>query len=118
MDKSDKFGSSASPLDSGTDKQESDGTSDTEGGPGETSSTSRMPFIYRRKNVKDQRDQIHIYITNATEQDLMDVEREFNREFEDDTVYSLDVREAVIKAGLENVERAEEIMEEWGYGLR
>ena len=77
---------------------------------------SDLPFILRRDTVKEDRDDVHqLFILEETDQ----METEARRELEDrlGDVYKLDAREAIYRAGMENLDDAEKILRKWGIGL-
>lgn len=89
----------------------------TEGG-SDASGVADLPFIFARRTVKADRDALPVYVRETTAADLDELERELDERFGGDDVMSLDVREAVVKAGLRNVEDVVDVMETWGYGRR
>ena len=97
-------------ADASTDAQpEADGDSDGLGD---------LPFIFARRTVKADRDALPVYVRDVTAEDIDALERELESRFDGDDVMSLDVREAVVKAGLRTVDDVVDVMEEWGYGRR
>lgn len=77
-----------------------------------------LPFIFARRTVKADRDALPVYVREGTAAEIDDLERELDERFAGDDVMSLDVREAVVKAGLRNVADVVDVMEGWGYGRR
>ncbi|KZN25976.1 hypothetical protein A4G99_23910 [Haladaptatus sp. R4] len=77
-----------------------------------------LPFIFARRTVKADRDAVPVYVQDQTATEIDELERELSQTFEGDKVMALDVREALIRAGLENVDDVQRVMEEWGYGRR
>jgi len=85
----------------------------------ETSNTgqydrSDFPRILTRDTVKEDRDHVHQLFVY---QDTHDMEKDARRELEDrlgDGIYKLDVREAIYRAGMENLDDAEATLREWG----
>ena len=77
-----------------------------------------LPFIFARRTVKADRDALPVYVRSATAEDIDSLERDLESRFDGDDVMSLDVREAVVKAGLRNVDDIVDVMEDWGYGRR
>ncbi|QCJ47973.1 MULTISPECIES: hypothetical protein [Haloprofundus] len=77
-----------------------------------------LPFIFARRTVKADRDALPVYVRPTTAERLDALERELADRFDGDDVMSLDVREAVVTAGLRNVGDVVDVMEEWGYGRR
>lgn len=74
---------------------------------------SDFPRIVSRDTVKEDRDGVHqLFVYEDTEEK----EKEARRELEDrlGDVYKLDAREAIYRAGMQNIDDAEEILREWG----
>ncbi|WP_224336911.1 hypothetical protein [Haloprofundus halobius] len=84
----------------------------------ETNGTASLPFIFARRTVKADRDALPVYVRPTTTERLDALERDLDGRFDGDDVMSLDVREAVVTAGLRNVDDVVDVMEEWGYGRR
>lgn len=74
---------------------------------------SDLPRIVARDKVKDDRDDVHQLFVY---EDTAEKEKEARRELEDrlGDVYKLDAREAIYRAGMKNIDDAEEILREWG----
>jgi hypothetical protein len=89
----------------------------TESEPTSTSSDP-LPFIFARRTVKADRDAVPVYVQDQTATEIDELERELGQTFDGDKVMALDVREALIRAGLENADDVRRVMEEWGYGRR
>lgn len=102
--------------DSATDEtdEESNGGSTNDG----NSTVAELPFIFARRTVKADRDALPVYVRDPTASDIDELEHELDAKFDGDDVMSLDVREAVVKAGLRNVDDVVDVMREWGYGRR
>lgn len=77
-----------------------------------------LPFIFARRTVKADRNALPVYVRDSTANGIDELERELDERFDGDDVMSLDVREAVVKAGLRNVDDVVDVMEAWGYGRR
>ncbi|WP_227356887.1 hypothetical protein [Haladaptatus salinisoli] len=82
------------------------------------SNTEALPFIFARRTVKADREAVPVYVQDETAAEIDDLERELSQTFGGDKVMALDVREALIRAGLENADDVQRVMEEWGYGRR
>lgn len=82
------------------------------------SNVDSLPFIFARRTVKADREAVPVYVQNETAAEIDDLERELGQTFGGDKVMALDVREALIRAGLENADDVQRVMEEWGYGRR
>jgi hypothetical protein len=75
-----------------------------------------IPYKFRRDSVQDGRDRVPLFLQPETKT----AEREAMRELEDrfdDSVSMTDLREALVKVGLDNLDETEAALEEWGYGL-
>ncbi len=75
---------------------------------------SDLPRMLTRDTVKEDRDHVHQLFVY---QDTHDMEKDARRELEDrlgDGIYKLDVREAIYRAGMENLDDAEATLREWG----
>lgn len=79
---------------------------------------SELPFIFARRTVKADREAVPVYLQSEIANEVANVERELAERFDGDKIMSLDVREALIQAGLRNMTDVEAVMEEWGYGRR
>ncbi|WP_231186791.1 hypothetical protein [Haladaptatus sp. DYF46] len=90
----------------------------TESEPETSTSSDPLPFIFARRTVKADRDAVPVYVQDQTATEIDELERELGQTFDGDKVMALDVREALIRAGLENADDVRRVMEEWGYGRR
>lgn len=90
-----------------------DGT--TRDSPSPTASAS-IPYIYRRDSVHDNRDRYPLFLQEETRNAERDAKREFEDKFQN-TVSVTDIREALILAGLDNLDDVESHLEGWGYGI-
>ena len=75
-----------------------------------------IPYKFSRNSVQDGRDRVPLFLQPETKT----AEREAMRELEDrfdDSVSMTDLREALKKVGLDNLDETEATLEEWGYGL-
>ncbi len=105
------------------DKGDQDSTPDPamEGGSSTNSeSTSgrsiEIPYKFRRDSVQDGRDRVPLFLHDETKA----AERQAMRELEDrfdDSVSMTDLREALVKVGLNNLDETASTLEEWGYGM-
>jgi hypothetical protein len=114
----DNYGESAS-----SSRQTSEETSETDAATESReepagSGVADLPFIFARRTVKADRAALPVYVREGTAAEIDDLERELDERFDGDDVMSLDVREAVVKAGLRNVADVVDVMEDWGYGRR
>jgi hypothetical protein len=84
----------------------------------ESTNDDELPFIFARRTVKADREALPVYIQTETASIISEAERQLEEQFPGDKIMSLDVREALIRAGLQNLDDAEGIMRGWGYGRR
>lgn len=75
-----------------------------------------IPYKYRRDSVQDGRDRVPLFLHPETKTDEREAMRELEERF-DNTISLTDLREALMKAGLKNLDTTQEYLEEWGYGL-
>lgn len=84
---------------------------------GSTSGRSmEIPYKFRRDSVQDGRDRVPLFLHDETKT----AERQAMRELEDrfdDGVSMTDLREALVKVGLNNLDETATTLEEWGYGM-
>ena len=107
--------SDESPTDDEATESSEEPTSSTEPIQTEQEQMS-IPYIYRRKNVKEDRERYPLFLQEKTHKSEREVRRELEDEF-DDEVKVTDIREALILSGLENLDDVINQLEEWGYGL-
>jgi len=75
-----------------------------------------IPYKYRRDSVQDGRDRVPLFLQPETKTAEREALRELEERF-DDNVSLTDLREALVKVGLEHLDETEESLEEWGYGM-
>lgn len=88
----------------------------TEAAGSSSNRTMSIPYKFRRDSVQEGRDRVPLFL----HPDTKTAEREAMRDLEDrfdDSVSMTDLREALVKVGLENLDETASTMEEWGYGL-
>lgn len=76
----------------------------------------QIPYKFRRDGVQDGRDRVPLFL----QEDTKSAEREALRELEDrfdDDVSLTDLREAVVKTGLQHLDEVESQLTSWGYGM-
>lgn len=76
----------------------------------------QIPYKYRRDGVQDGRDRVPLFLHADTKSAEREALRELEERFDDD-VSLTDLREALVKVGLQHLDEVEEQMEAWGYGL-
>jgi len=121
----DPFADTDDSTDSAATEQESSTTTDVEPDPKETQPAEnarepkqqvRIPYKFRRDGVQDGRDRVPLFIKPETKSAERDAQRELEERFSDD-VSLTDLREAVVRTGLEHLDEVEEQLTDWGYGM-
>lgn len=77
-----------------------------------------LPFIFARRTVKADRRALPVYVQDRTAAEVEELEGRLAERFDGDEVMALDVREALLVAGLRHADEAVEVLERWGYGRR
>jgi len=85
-------------------------------GPRNPDQQIQIPYKFRRDGVQDGRKRVPLFLQEETKQAERDAQRELEERFSDD-VSLTDLREALVLAGLNNLDKAEEELEAWGYGM-
>lgn len=83
---------------------------------GSTNQAMNIPYKFRRDSVQDDRDRVPLFLQAETKTAEREAMRELEERF-DDSVSMTDLREALVKVGLEHLDETEATLEEWGYGL-
>ncbi|WP_458190897.1 hypothetical protein [Haladaptatus sp. NG-WS-4] len=78
--------------------------------------TIQIPYKFRRDGVQDGRDRVPLFLHGETKTAERDALRELEERFDDD-VSLTDLREALVKVGLDHLDEVETHLEEWGYGM-
>lgn len=81
-----------------------------------TQNQIQIPYKYRRDSVQDGRDRVPLFLQPETKTAEREALRELEERFDDD-ISLTDLREALVKVGLDHLDEAEENLEEWGYGM-
>ncbi|RQH02296.1 hypothetical protein [Natrarchaeobius oligotrophus] len=76
----------------------------------------QIPYKYRRDGVQDGRDRVPLFLHEETKTAERDALRELEDRFDDD-VSLTDLREALVKVGVDHLDEVEDQLEEWGYGI-
>lgn len=76
----------------------------------------QIPYKFRRDGVQDGRERVPLFLQSETKSSERDAQRELEDRFDDD-VSLTDLREALMKTGLDHLDEVEEHLEEWGYGM-
>ena len=76
----------------------------------------QIPYKYRRDSVQDGRDRVPLFLQPETKTAEREALRELEERF-DDNISLTDLREALVKVGLEHLDETEQSLEEWGYGM-
>jgi hypothetical protein len=107
-------------TESTTEPERKDRQSSTDSKPVDTPESGRqqleIPYKFRRDGVQDGRDRVPLFLHSETKSAERDALRELEDRFDDD-VSLTDLREALVKVGLENIDDVEEQLESWGYGM-
>lgn len=82
----------------------------------EDTDTFDIPYKFRRNSVQDGRERYPLFLmqeTRAAEREaLNDLENQFGA-----SVSKTDLREALVKIGLQNLDNVEAQLRDWGYGI-
>ena len=76
----------------------------------------QIPYKLRRDSVQDGRDRVPLFLQEDTKRAERDALRELEERF-DENVSLTDLREALVKVGLQHLDETEMELEEWGYGM-
>jgi hypothetical protein len=98
------------------EEPEGDGSSTPVTGSGSGGATMRIPYKFRRSGVQDGRDRVPLFLHPETKRAERDALHELEERFDDD-VSLTDLREALMKVGLDHLDDVEGHLEEWGYGM-
>lgn len=75
-----------------------------------------IPYKFRRDGVQDGRDRVPLFLHPETKRAERDALRELEGRFDTD-VSLTDLREALVRAGLDHLDEVEDELENWGYGM-
>ncbi len=76
----------------------------------------QIPYKFRRDGVQDGRNRVPLFLQEETKRDEREALRELEERFDDD-ISLTDLREALMKVGLQHLGEVEANLEEWGYGM-
>lgn len=76
----------------------------------------QIPYKFRRSGVQDGRNRVPLFLQKDTKSAERDALRELEERF-DDSVSLTDLREALVKVGLQHLDEVEDHLEDWGYGM-
>jgi hypothetical protein len=76
----------------------------------------QIPYKFRRDGVQDGRDRVPLFLQSETKPAEREALRELEERFDSDVALT-DLREALVKAGLDHLDDVEMQLQEWGYGL-
>ncbi|MFC7007266.1 hypothetical protein [Halalkalicoccus salilacus] len=76
----------------------------------------QIPYKFRRDGVQDGRNRVPLFLQKDTKSAERDALRALEERLDED-VSLTDLREALVKAGLEHLDEVEMHLEEWGYGM-
>ena len=99
-----------------TEETSVDATTESTESQSVTKNQISIPYKYRRDSVQDGRDRVPLFLQPETKTAEREALRELEERF-DDNISLTDLREALVKVGLEHLDEAEENLEEWGYGM-
>jgi hypothetical protein len=75
-----------------------------------------IPYKLRRDSVQDGRDRVPLFLKSETKQMERTTQRELEEQFGENVALT-DLREALMKIGLQHVDDVKIQLEEWGYGM-
>lgn len=111
---------SATPESSDAVAADTDSSSDSTPGPTDERRPDQrrmqIPYKFRRDGVQDGRNRVPLFLQDDTKRAERDALRELEERFDDD-VSLTDLREAVLKAGLQHLDQVEAHLKTWGYGM-
>jgi hypothetical protein len=90
-------------------------TSTSETG-GDAQQKIQIPYKFRRDGVQDGRDRVPLFVKPETKREERDARRELEDRLGED-VSLTDLREALVKVGLDHLDEVEAQLEGWGYGM-
>jgi hypothetical protein len=76
----------------------------------------QIPYKFRRDGVQDGRDRVPLFVKPETKREERDARRDLEDRFGED-VSLTDLREALVKVGLDHLDEVEGQLEDWGYGM-
>lgn len=96
-----------------TDSEEND---EAESGRDVSQQSMQIPYKFRRDGVQDNRSRVPLFLQKDTKSAERDALRALEEQLDED-VSLTDLREALVKVGLEHLDEVEGHLEEWGYGM-
>lgn len=75
-----------------------------------------IPYTYRRDGVTDGRDRVPLFLQSDTKSAEREALRDLEARFDEDVALT-DLREALVLAGLDDVDAVADTLAEWGYGV-
>jgi hypothetical protein len=94
----------------------SDAADSTDAASDQATQSIQIPYKFRRDGVQDGRNRVPLFLHEETQTAERDALRELEDRFGDD-VSLTDLREGLVKAGLQHLDEVETQLEEWGYGM-
>lgn len=79
-------------------------------------SETTIPYKFRRSDVQEGRTRLPLFYHDETAEMERDVKTELESRF-GESISKADLREALIKAGMDNLDDVETHLEHWGYGM-
>jgi len=87
-------------------------------GTNEQQTTEALPYKYRRDGVQDDRNHANLFLRDEAEAHVEDVVDAMDETFESESVYKIDVLEAIILAANDDSRTVEEELRKMGYGMK
>jgi len=81
-------------------------------------SSDSLPYKYRRDGVQDGRNHANLFLREQAQSHVEDVVDAMEDTFESETVYKIDVLEAIILAGNEPSRTVADELRKMGYGMK
>jgi len=87
-------------------------------GTNEEQTTEVLPYKYRRDGVQDDRNHANLFLRDKAEAHVEDVVNAMDEAFESESVYKIDVLEAIILAANDDSRTVEDELRKMGYGMK
>jgi hypothetical protein len=103
------------PFGEDDDERDESGATPAESVPETSTSTTTLPWIYRRESVQDGRVKtVQLHLQSEAAADDRELRARLQQQASQD-LKKADFREAVFRAGLDRVDEVRRTLEEWGY---
>ncbi|MGB9950799.1 MULTISPECIES: hypothetical protein [unclassified Haloarcula] len=106
----------AAEPDSDTTQADTDLETNTSAEPADT--TEQLPYKYRRDGVQDGRNHANLFLRDEAEAHVEDVVDAMDETFESESVYKIDVLEAIVLAANDDTRTVEDELRKMGYGMK